>query len=65
MAVDNPRGGTCTESIHPVKTLAKAIEWYEDCVESDLPIKIYQQDAGGRLRVKIYNNAGDLLRSRG
>ena len=65
MAVDNPKGGMCTESFHPVKTLAKAREWHEDCDESQMPIKIYQQNAGTRLRVRVYDNNGTVISSRG
>jgi len=65
MAVDNPRGGTCTETLHSVKTLNKALEWCESCTDSDLPIKIYQQSAGGRLRVRIFNKDDKLISSVG
>ena len=65
MSVDNPRGGPVIESTHTVKTLSKAREWYSQCVESDLPIKVNQQDASGRLMVRVYDKNYKMVSSRG
>tara|TARA_R110001606_G_C15105556_1_gene620255 strand:- start:44 stop:316 length:273 start_codon:yes stop_codon:yes gene_type:complete len=65
MSVDNPKGGTVVESTHSVKTINKAREWYSQCVESELPIKINQQDADGRLRVRVYDNNDKMVSSKG
>tara|TARA_R110000823_G_scaffold287656_1_gene405925 strand:- start:44 stop:241 length:198 start_codon:yes stop_codon:yes gene_type:complete len=65
MSVDNPKGGPVSESTHSVKTINKAREWYSKCVESELPIKINQQDANGRLRVRVYDNNDNMVSSKG
>ena len=65
MSVDNPKGGPVVESTHTVKTLSKAQEWYSDCQESDLPIKVFKQDASTRLRVRVYDNNDKLISSKG
>ena len=65
MSVDNPKGGTVIESTHIVKTISKAREWYSQCVDSELPIKINQQDASGRLRVRVYDNNDKMVSSKG
>lgn len=61
-----PRGSSCTESEHEVKTIAKAQEWFEGAQESDLPIKVNQvKAANGRLAISIYSNYGKLIHKRG
>lgn len=61
-----PRGSTCIESSHEVKTLAKAVEWCESATNDDLPIRIEQRkSADGRLMVNIYSDTGQLMERRG
>lgn len=60
-----PRGSTCTESTHEVKTIDKALEWFDQCHESDLPITINTfKSSNGRMRVKIYSK-NQLIYKRG
>ena len=61
-----PRGSTCTEGEHQVKTLTKAREWYEGVVEADLPITVQKFEASnGRRLVKIYNRENKKIHQRG
>lgn len=61
-----PKGSTCTESSHEVKTLDKALEWYPGCDETDLPIRIEQRKgAGGRIFARIYNVNNHIIYKRG
>ena len=61
-----PRGSSCTESTHEVKTLAKAQEWCSKADESDLPLQIEQRKSSdGRVMIKVYNCKGTLIESRG
>ena len=61
-----PRGSKCTDSVHEVTTIKKAVEWWPDAHEDDLPIKIHQYTASnGRLTYKIFANNGDQVFSKG
>lgn len=61
-----PRGSSCTESTHEVKTMVKAQEWCAVASQGDLPLQIEQMKSqDGRLMVKIYNCNGKLIESRG
>ena len=64
--MDNPRGGTCTESSHKVTKLETAKEWFPDAKESDLPMGILQWKAlGGRICAIFTNSQGERVGSRG
>ena len=61
-----PKGSACVDSTHEVKTINRAIDWYELVTESDLPIKVIQNKSGdGRVMIKVYNCKGTLIESRG
>lgn len=60
-----PNGSICTEIAYNVITLRKAMEWFPDCKEYQLPIKVNSFKASnGRVLVKIYSN-GKLIHSKG
>lgn len=61
-----PKGSTCTESDHTVKTLKMAKEWHEDIAEDQLPIRVNQLTASnGRLQITIRDNTGSIVHKRG
>ena len=61
-----PKGSTCKESDHEVKTLVMAKEWFDGAEAHDLPIRVSQQTSSeGRCRVTVHNNLGQLIYSRG
>ena len=63
--MDCPKGSVCTESTHEVKTLAKALEWYSGCKETDLPITVNTlRGEGGRMLVSI-SSQNKLIHKRG
>jgi len=56
----------CTESTHEVTTIKKAVEWWPDAHEDDLPIKVHQYTASnGRLTYKIFNSRGEQVYGKG
>ncbi len=60
-----PRGSSCTETNHDIKTLKAAQEWFSEVTEDQLPITVNQvRAANGRLRVMVYS-AGKLINERG
>ena len=64
--MENPRGGSCTESTHKVKTIETAREWFDGAQESDLPMTVMQWKApGGRIAVIFINANGRRIGSRG
>lgn len=65
MSIDNPIGGTVSETNHTVKTLGKAKEWFVGCEKSHLPVRIVQQDANGRLRIRVYDSKNAMIHCRG
>jgi len=50
---------------HTVTTLPKAVEWYSETVQSQLPLEVEQEKCiCGRMMRKIYSN-GELIYHRG
>lgn len=63
--MDSPRGHETTTSTHVVKTLSQAKEWYDGTVPSDLPVTIWQDKAGTRIRITVLNNKKEIIHRRG
>ncbi len=58
-------GSETITQTHQVTTLPKAVEWYPEVKESQLPIEVEQEKClCSRLMRKIYS-AGELIYSRG
>ncbi len=61
-----PRGSTCKESEHTVKTLKMAQEWLPRATTEMLPIKVNQVTAAnGRVQISIRDKDGQLIHLRG
>ena len=66
MALEDPRGGQLSEQSHQVKTLAKAREWYERAVPSQLPLTVEQlKTRDGRVHLRVFAASGQCLMERG
>jgi len=61
-----PKGSTCSDSDHTVKTLKMAKEWFEDITEDQIPIRVNQLTASnGRVQITIRDNTGSIVHTRG
>ena len=61
-----PKGSICKELEHKVKTLDKAIDWFDGCTTDHLPIRIRQITAdNGRVMIKIFDRFDNLIHTRG
>ena len=66
MNMQCPKGSDCKETDHTVKSICKAKEWFEQCLEYDLPITVKQYTAkDGRVMIKVFNSIGNLIHQRG
>lgn len=64
--MDDPRGGLLYTSEHEVKTLTKALEWYELTIESELPLRVIQQTtSNGRVHLRVFDKDNNLIHMRG
>jgi len=61
-----PKGSLCSESTHEVKTLSVAQQWFNDVIESQLPITVNTFNGeGGRLRISVFDCDNNLIHRRG
>jgi hypothetical protein len=64
--MQDPKGGQLTESSHTVKTLAKALEWFDGVAEDNLPVTIEKKTTSdGRIHYKIIDRSGAVIYRRG
>ena len=64
--MESPRGGTCTESTHKVKTLDTAQEWFSGATDGDLPMTVLQwKTSDGRICAIFSNSNGERIGDRG
>lgn len=61
-----PKGSECRESVHEVRTLDKAREWFPGVTEDQLPLLVNQhKSSDGRLYISVYSKDRRLIYKRG
>ena len=61
-----PKGSSCKESEHIVKTMKMALEWLPRATKDMLPIRVNQLTAeNGRVQISIWDKNGVLIHMRG